>query len=123
MQAGLILYKWTGEEDNQAYKFSNIAWVGTNGMPIQYWNRIDLNMLMVNFARAQNQRNSLNALNMEKACLPIGCEYLESIPKDFNIVGKQLYKIAIKIISKIEISKVGYPSPVVGIDKIGLFSS
>lgn len=50
MQAGLILYKWTGEEDNQAYKFSNTAWVGTNGMSIQYWNRIDLNMLMVNFA-------------------------------------------------------------------------
>lgn len=101
--AGFTVYIWTGEEDDLLHIFPVHAWLAITGLLLQHWNRMDLCKITVTINHIINlARETLDLMEMDAAKLEIGCDSIDAIVVEFNIIiGRQMCKINIRITAKI----------------------
>lgn len=74
---------------------------------IHHWNKTDINKLIVKLVHLIDiDEDAVTKANLQAAKIHIGCDNVDVVPSEFHaVIGNQLCKINIKIISKIVIPR------------------
>lgn len=97
------VYRWCEEDDNPIQLFPITATITIRGLPLHHWNRCDLSKVVARFAHLLDiDEATANKTELAVARVRIGCENIESVPRELTIVvGNQRRKLTVNIIGRI----------------------